>query len=237
MNHQKIYESIIQKAKAENRIRLRKTNPNYVYYELHHIYPRCLGGTNDKENLILLTAREHFICHVLLTFIYYDNKGLRMALRRFQYSKKQNLYKISSKMYERIKIMISEIPVSKETRLKMSKSKKGKSGPWKNKHLSLKHKKNLSLNHSNVKKDCNPFFGKCHSIESKIKMRDKKLGKKQSEEAKQKRSESMKGKNKYIRTEEHKRNLSVSLTGRKLSETHKSNISKNSARRKIRKEL
>ena len=34
--------------------------------EIHHIVPRSLGGTNDKLNLVKLTTREHFICHLLL---------------------------------------------------------------------------------------------------------------------------------------------------------------------------
>ena len=37
------------------------------YVEKHHIIPRSLGGNNSKENLVALTAREHFICHLLLT--------------------------------------------------------------------------------------------------------------------------------------------------------------------------
>lgn len=35
--------------------------------EKHHIIPRSLGGTNNKENIVKLTYREHFICHWLLT--------------------------------------------------------------------------------------------------------------------------------------------------------------------------
>lgn len=31
MNYQKIYESVIHKAKSEKRVRLRKNNPDYVY--------------------------------------------------------------------------------------------------------------------------------------------------------------------------------------------------------------
>ena len=36
------------------------------YAEKHHIIPRSLGGTDDKDNLVVLTAREHFVCHLLL---------------------------------------------------------------------------------------------------------------------------------------------------------------------------
>ena len=35
-------------------------------HDAHHVIPRCLGGTDDKSNLVELTAREHFIVHKLL---------------------------------------------------------------------------------------------------------------------------------------------------------------------------
>lgn len=35
--------------------------------EKHHIIPRSIGGDNSKQNLVLLTTREHMICHLLLT--------------------------------------------------------------------------------------------------------------------------------------------------------------------------
>jgi len=37
-----------------------------VYTEKHHIIPKSLGGDNSKDNLVKLTAKEHFICHLLL---------------------------------------------------------------------------------------------------------------------------------------------------------------------------
>jgi hypothetical protein len=36
------------------------------YTERHHVLPRCLGGTDCSQNLVALTAREHFIAHRLL---------------------------------------------------------------------------------------------------------------------------------------------------------------------------
>lgn len=36
------------------------------YTERHHIIPKCFGGSNNSKNLVILTAREHFICHRLL---------------------------------------------------------------------------------------------------------------------------------------------------------------------------
>lgn len=61
MNYKRIYESIIEN---------RKNHSIFGYVEEHHIIPRCLGGTDDKDNLVKLTAKEHFICHLLLTKMY-----------------------------------------------------------------------------------------------------------------------------------------------------------------------
>lgn len=55
------YNSIISKAK--NRV-------INGYTEKHHIIPRSLGGSDEEVNLVSLTSREHFICHLLLTKIY-----------------------------------------------------------------------------------------------------------------------------------------------------------------------
>lgn len=62
MNYKNIYDKIIKKAKEEELNGLRSLG----YFEKHHILPKSLGGSNDKENLVKLTAREHFICHALL---------------------------------------------------------------------------------------------------------------------------------------------------------------------------
>ena len=67
MNYQRIYNNIVKKAKSENRTR---KNIHRIYYESHHIIPSCLSGTNDRDNRVFLTFREHFLCHWLLCNIY-----------------------------------------------------------------------------------------------------------------------------------------------------------------------
>lgn len=62
MNYRKIYADIIRRAKE-------RPKPK-CYTERHHIVPKSLGGLNKKENLAVLTAREHFICHWLLVKMY-----------------------------------------------------------------------------------------------------------------------------------------------------------------------
>lgn len=56
----KTYQAIISRARESSRSK--KTD----YFESHHVIPRCMGGSDDAENLVLLTAREHFLCHALL---------------------------------------------------------------------------------------------------------------------------------------------------------------------------
>lgn len=67
MNYLKHYDYLITRAK--NRIL-------DVYTEYHHIIPKCMGGTDDKENLVLLTPEEHYVAHQLLVKIYPDNRNL-----------------------------------------------------------------------------------------------------------------------------------------------------------------
>lgn len=38
----------------------------YDYTEDHHIVPKSLGGTDNLDNIIKLSARQHFIAHLLL---------------------------------------------------------------------------------------------------------------------------------------------------------------------------
>jgi len=45
------YQKLIEKARSRPMIE--------GYFEKHHIIPRSLGGTNDPENIVNLTSREH----------------------------------------------------------------------------------------------------------------------------------------------------------------------------------
>ena len=70
MNYKKNYDDYISYVKTLNRKKLDRSDPDYVYYECHHIIPRCMGGVDNTYNLVLLTAREHYLAHYLLTKIY-----------------------------------------------------------------------------------------------------------------------------------------------------------------------
>lgn len=81
MDWKNVYNKICQKAKAEKRKR-----DGIHHYSGHHIIPRCLGGSggthgsfldlNDK-NIVLLTPREHYFCHLLLCKIHENDVDKR----------------------------------------------------------------------------------------------------------------------------------------------------------------
>jgi hypothetical protein len=104
MDYKKIYDKIIDNAKLQIRKRRKRSHKEYIYYEKHHIIPKCIGGNDEKHNLVLLTAREHFLCHWLLCEIFPKEKKLIYALHRMCYSKSnsQNRYipNISSRVYQ-----------------------------------------------------------------------------------------------------------------------------------------
>lgn len=105
MNYCKIYMSIIFKATAEKEQRLHNKQ-NGHYYEQHHIIPKTLGGTNATDNLINLTAREHFICHWLLVKMYkigsLEREKMIFALNQMCYANPSinSNRKINSKVYQ-----------------------------------------------------------------------------------------------------------------------------------------
>lgn len=106
MNYIKIYKHIIKNAKYQKRIKTTPKNNNYIYYENHHIIPKCLCKNkqwkNFKTNLVLLTVKEHYICHILLTKIFPHNKNLLYACWWMSKSKDINFLNYLKKQYSLI---------------------------------------------------------------------------------------------------------------------------------------
>ncbi len=122
MDYEKIYYQIINRAKT------RKLDG---YSEKHHIIPRCMMGNNNQSNIVSLTAREHFLCHMLLCEIYPTNNKLRHALFLMAIGKQKVIekkYVIGSRVYERLRVEYSKMMTGKkqsqETKDKKSKSMK-----------------------------------------------------------------------------------------------------------------
>jgi len=88
MNYSKVYYDLCEKG------RYRELDG---YVERHHIVPRCMGGTDDRDNLVSLTPEEHYVAHQLLVKMYPDNRQLiHAAIMMIPKSKTQNR---NNKMY------------------------------------------------------------------------------------------------------------------------------------------
>lgn len=129
--YRKWYDNIIENAQS---------NSVMGYSERHHIIPKSLGGPNSKDNIIALTAREHFLCHLLLTKFTTgaDQKLMLFALGKFIQTSPNQHRKFNSWEYSKIRESISIARTGKkhsaESRQKMSDNMKGRI-PW-NKGLS-----------------------------------------------------------------------------------------------------
>lgn len=107
------YYDIINKAKSENRVKSKDQ-----YYESHHIIPKSLGGNNTKENLVLLTAREHFIIHWLLTKMVIVENKMKMFFAFYNMSRNNKKQKrnLTSRQFEICKLYNNKIKNKFKTR-------------------------------------------------------------------------------------------------------------------------
>lgn len=135
MNYRHIYMSIIAHAKSEEKLGIRIKN-NGTYYEAHHILPKSLfqNWAKRKSNMVLLTAKEHFFCHQLLTKIW-PSSQMNYALIAFIIRPNAD-YKITSREYERIKVLNSNLMKEKMT----------------GKHNSEEHKRKIAEANKGLKK-------------------------------------------------------------------------------------
>lgn len=78
------------------------------YVERHHEIPKCIGGTDDPFNLVTLTAREHFLAHVLLAKIYPDTPLVHAAFRmasNYSENRGRGIVKSPSRIYEMLRML------------------------------------------------------------------------------------------------------------------------------------
>lgn len=190
MNYKRVYDEIIKRAK------LRGLNKKHLegYFEKHHIVPKCMGGFDEKLNYVLLTAKEHFICHHLLWKSNRENYSLFwsykiMARCKSRNTSERSISLLTSKQYEtlrkihadRLSIMMTGRIVSDETKEKLRLIQTGKK-------LTNETKVKLSKSLSLVK----------HTNEWNEKV-----------------SAALRG---HIASDEHRKNNSISHSGKKYSD-------------------
>lgn len=178
MNYEKHYTLLIEKCQSRNWSK--SSAPCYV--EAHHIIPRCLDGTNDADNLVVMTAREHFIAHLLLAKIH-GGKLWYAANMMLISNNEQSRTRTTSRMFQTIRENAHR-EVSQETRMKISRTLKGRT-------LSDETKQKM--------KGRTPWNkGNSDSMTDKQREAFDRTGIKLTDEHKHKVSESLKGKPKPI---------------------------------------
>ena len=146
-----IYYNIIIKAQS----RVLEDN---IYSEKHHIIPKSLGGNNRNDNLVRLTAREHFIAHWLLTKMVNSKKQqwqmwIAFQCMLYRENDTQQRYKITGRIFENIKQKSSVI---------RSQRFSGENNPMFGKKHSVESKQKISDKRGNI--------GRPHTEEAKVKI-------------------------------------------------------------------
>jgi len=182
------YYNIITNAQA-------RTLPKEIYVEKHHIIPKSLGGSDSIDNLVRLTAREHFICHWLLYKMVSSTNKSKMAnawFRMCQINKFQKRY--TSRNFELARIAFSKNnPFKSDKVIELVKERMTSNNPMKNPEIAIKvSTKNKG---KRVGKN-NTFYGKKHSVESIERMSKTHTGKTMSKEAIQSRLDTIAKNNK-----------------------------------------
>lgn len=121
------YWSIVNRAANRNL-------PDTVYSERHHIIPKSLGGNDNSSNIATLTAREHFICHYLLTKMVVSIRDLHKMVRAFCMMMSDSTgRRYTSRRHSELKTaafgILSGPRWSREERQIMSENKRGSKNP------------------------------------------------------------------------------------------------------------
>ena len=221
----KWYENIVNNAILSDRIK-----GCGVYYEKHHVIPKSffddISEANYEENLVLLTAREHYICHLLLTRMCVHKSHHEKMIHAYNMmcnssNSEENFIKYNSKTYQLLREEHAKIcgdiwrgrNHSEDSREKMSKSHTGKI-------LTDEHKKNIGiaqigkiLSKESRRKISESNMGKTHTAESKAKMSKSHMGKVLSKETRRRMSIAQTGLPGTKHTEETKRKISEAKMG------------------------
>lgn len=219
MNYLKTYINLIRS--REKRGWDKKTTTEYV--ERHHIFPQKIYGKdrNGNKRCVYLTAREHYICHVLLEKICiqrygkYHWKTISMTNAHILMKSKSNYY--NSYLYEQAK-------------KRKSDNMKGERHHLYNIGHSDSAKEKIKKNHYLNNGGIHSQIGRKHTEESKLKMSESQKGIKRTEEFCENQSKRVGGVNNPFYGKKHdedtRKKMSDLKKGKKLSDDHKKNISK-----------
>ena len=228
LNYQKHYDALIESRK--------KYCSFSDYYEIHHIIPECLGGSNEPNNLVQLTAKEHYMAHWLLVKAT-KNDDLIKAFAGM--CGKKTVRKFTSRQFDRARqaARLAQIGrrYSEESKLKMSISAKNKPPMTEEHKRKIGEKSKGRIYSEEVKKKHSEAQKNLMSNEEYRKnVADKNRGQTRSDETKKKISDAWEKRKLTPVSEETRKKMSESLKGRVFSEEHKRKLKE--LRERIRNE-
>lgn len=113
--HHPIYASFLDNKYTATYLRLVSRAQSRTltgYAENHHINPEAISNDNSPENMVRLTAREHFICHLLLLKMTTGEDKVKMAFAANMMGvmhRGQQRYKVIGRLYEVVKREFSKV--------------------------------------------------------------------------------------------------------------------------------
>lgn len=169
MDYKKIYDNFMKDRLEKKPERLSEKKKGF-YFEGHHILPKSKGGEGNSNrpknnsNIVLLTAREHFLSHWILWRIYRDRSTALSFHKMLSVNKNQNRTS-SSRGYEEARQAFRMTNIGNQhgkgkTRIVSDEQKQKQSKLMKGRYSGSK----------------NPFFNKKHSDETKDKIRKSREG-------------------------------------------------------------
>lgn len=183
------------------------------YSERHHIIPRSLGGGNDTNNIVQLTAKEHYICHALLCYMCVSTMHHYKMLNAFQMMQvNQNGKRYTSKLYEYFKKSIADSKMILNS---------GEKNPFFGKKHTEASKERMKANRPDRSGANNPRYGQKHSEATK-KLMSRRRKESTTELTRKKISEAHKNR---TLSEEHKKKLSKAGMGKTRSATARIKLS------------
>ena len=220
--YSKWYRAIVSQAQAD------VNNRTAGRFENHHILPRSMGGSNDPVNLVRLTSREHFICHLLLTRMVEGRNLYKMvaALNFMMNSANKRLDKarVTNRHYDATR-MWSRVQFSEEHRRKISEAAKRRD-PATRKQSAEANAKRSEFMKANPKtpeqiakiaasqRGKNRVSWGSHSEEAKAAISAVHAGKPKSDEHRRKIAEAQNGKKRGPMSEEHRAKIGAANKGK-----------------------
>ncbi len=210
------YERLIAK-------RLADPVPPDLYSERHHILPKALGGSDKSANLVRLTAREHFVAHLLLARIFGGTMWL--AVVRMKGRRNGKGY-VNSRLYGQAKA---------EWAAWSSANQRGEAHWAHGKPSPSRGQKKPEFTGEK-----HPNFGKPMTEKQRAALLRARLGVKHTEETKKRIGDAQRGEKNHAfgkrLTEEHRAKVAAAMSARKLSDEHKRRIGEAHKGRKISEE-